>query len=80
MERRLPLSNCSMKRKFEMKTNYIKPEIEIIVTALGSSFLQESITGITGTIPGDGIDNGGNGDGLAGDINRIYLWDDPDNE
>ena len=53
-----------MKRKFEMKTNYIKPEIEIIVTALGSSFLQESITGITGTIPGDGIDNGGNGDGL----------------
>jgi len=70
-----------MKRKFEMKTNYIKPEIEIIVIAFGTSLLQDSITGLTGNISGvDGIDNGGNGDGLAGDINRIYLWDDPDNE
>ena len=70
-----------MKRKFEMKTNYIKPEIEIIVIAFGTSLLQDSITGLTGNISGvDGIDNGGNGDGMAGDINRIYLWDDPDNE
>ena len=70
-----------MKRKFEMKTNYIKPEIEILVIAFGTSLLQDSITGLTGNISGvDGIDNGGNGDGLAGDINRIYLWDDPDNE
>lgn len=70
-----------MKRKFEMKTNYIKPEIEIIVIAFGTSLLQDSITGLTGNISGvDGIDNGGNGDGLAGDINRIYLWDDPDIE
>lgn len=68
-----------MKRKFEMKTNYIKPEIEILVIAFGTSLLQDSITGLTGNISGnDGIDNGGNGDGLAGDINRIYLWDDPD--
>lgn len=64
-----------------MKTNYIKPEIEIIVIAFGTSLLQDSITGLTGNISGvDGIDNGGNGDGMAGDINRIYLWDDPDNE
>lgn len=64
-----------------MKTNYIKPEIEILVIAFGTSLLQDSITGLTGNISGvDGIDNGGNGDGLAGDINRIYLWDDPDNE
>lgn len=73
-----------MKRKFEMKTNYIKPEIEILVIAFGTSILQDSITGLTGNISGDdGIvsgDNGGNGNGLTGDINRIYLWDDPDNE
>ena len=63
-----------------MKTNYIKPEIEIIVIAFGTSLLQDSITGLTGNTGDDGIGNGGDGNGLAGDINRIYPWDDPDNE
>lgn len=63
-----------MKRKFEMKTIYIKPEIEISVIALGTSVLQASD-------PVQIQDNGeiDNGDGQDADINTIYLWDDKNN-
>ncbi len=63
-----------MKRKFEMKTKYIQPEIEISVIALGTSILQASDPV---TIQDNGeIDNG---DGQDADINTIHLWDDKNN-